>query len=229
MLLKSHRTSILILLLALSAEMLPAAELLSPVESFLNAQAGIQTWSADFIQTRYLKTLAQPLTATGHVWFAAPNQFRWELGKPAKTIALRSGPDMLLIYPGLKRVERYPLDGTQAGPWKDASALLEAGFPRNRAEIDRQFEILSQTATNGSFDLTLRPRQPGSRRMMPRITISFDPAGYRLFATELELADGSRMRNEFSNQQTNQPLPDGAFSKAIPEGYKLVEPGKGAR
>ena len=31
----------------------------------------------------------QVLTESGHVWFAAPNRFRWELGHPAKTIAVR--------------------------------------------------------------------------------------------------------------------------------------------
>ena len=37
---------------------------------------------------------------------------------------------MLLLYPRLKRVERYPLNTTDAGPWKDMMALLDAGFPR---------------------------------------------------------------------------------------------------
>src|ERR1051326_8023373 len=50
--------------------------------SWLAAQAHIQRWSADFTQTRTLKSLAQPLTASGHVWFEAPNRFRWELGHP---------------------------------------------------------------------------------------------------------------------------------------------------
>src|SRR5579885_2250676 len=54
-----------------------------------NAQTNIQTWEADFVQTRTLKSLTHPLTATGHVWFAAPNRFHWELGHPPQTIAVR--------------------------------------------------------------------------------------------------------------------------------------------
>src|ERR1051325_874964 len=99
------------------------------LSTWLNAQTNIQTWSADFTQTRALKSLTQPLTATGHVWFAAPNRFRWELGSPAQTIALRVPTELLVIYPRLKRVEHFPLNGMQAGQWKDALALLEAGFP----------------------------------------------------------------------------------------------------
>src|SRR5881227_3351849 len=86
-----------------------AAESNSLLATWLARQPNIQTWSADFVQTRALKSLTQPLTATGHVWFAAPNRFRWELGHPAKTIAVRASDEMLIVYPMLKRVERYPL------------------------------------------------------------------------------------------------------------------------
>src|SRR5437016_3705983 len=61
-------------------------ELNPQVASWLAAQTNVQSWSANFVQTRSLKSLTQPLTATGHVWFAAPSRFRWELGNPAQTI-----------------------------------------------------------------------------------------------------------------------------------------------
>src|ERR1017187_6525477 len=52
-------------------------------------QTNLQSWSADFTQTRSLKMLSQPLVATGKVWVTVPNRFRWELGQPAQTIVLR--------------------------------------------------------------------------------------------------------------------------------------------
>src|SRR5881275_289400 len=90
-----------------------AADTNTLLTTWLNAQTNIQTWSADFVQTRTLKSLTQPLTAKGHVWFAAPNRFRWELGSPPQTIAVRGTDEMLVIYPRLKHVERYPLSGDQ--------------------------------------------------------------------------------------------------------------------
>jgi outer membrane lipoprotein-sorting protein len=224
------RYAFIVLVMTLPARCLPGAELLPAVERWLEGQAEVRTWSADFIQTRHLKSLTQPLKAGGRVWFAAPNNFRWELGTPAKTIALRATNEMLLIYPGLKIVERYPLDARE-GPWRDASALLEAGFPRSRSDLDRQFEVVSQrkTEADGVVELALRPKSAASRKMMPRITLTIDTTHGRLAATELEFADGSRMRNDFSNQQVNQPVPESSFSTAIPEGYRLVEPAKGAR
>ena len=76
-----------------------AANADSVLAAWLNAQTNVQTWSASVIQTRALKSLTRPLTATGHVWFAAPNRFRWELGDPPQTIAVRQADQMLVIYP----------------------------------------------------------------------------------------------------------------------------------
>jgi outer membrane lipoprotein-sorting protein len=93
------------------------------------AQTHIQTWSAEFVQTRRLKALTQPLNATGRVWFAAPNRFRWELGQPPQTIAVRNAQEMLVIYPKLKRAERYPLTGNAGGQWRKRLLCSKPGFP----------------------------------------------------------------------------------------------------
>src|SRR6266850_630013 len=136
---------LLISLFVASRQRFAAAENNPLLSSWLGAQTNIQSWSADFLQTRTFKSLTQPLTATGHVWFAEPNRFRWELGHPPQTIAVRATNELLVIYPRLKRVERYPLSGAQSGEWRDALALLESGFPRSKAEIASRFKILSQT------------------------------------------------------------------------------------
>src|SRR6266478_6582463 len=117
-----------------------AVETNSPRSSWLAAQTNIHSWSADFIQTRMFKSLTEPLTATGHVWFAEPNRFRWELGHPPQTIAVRAPRELLVIYPRLKRVERYPLGSEQTGQWRDALALLETGFPRTQAELEARYK-----------------------------------------------------------------------------------------
>src|SRR5262245_15834319 len=79
-----------------------AAQTNSLLSTWLASQTNIQSWSADFVQTRSFKSLAQPLIATGHVWFAEPNRFHWELGSPPQTIAVRSSSALTVIYPRLK-------------------------------------------------------------------------------------------------------------------------------
>src|SRR5215469_8397899 len=147
---KRKLTGLLLLaLLACGTAEVQQVELNPAVDAWLAAQTSIQTWSADFMQTRKLKSLAQPLTKKGHLWFAAPDRFRWELGHPAQTIAVRSADQMLIFYPLLKRVERFPLTGQQVGAWADALNLLQAGFPRSRSELESRYDILSQSVSGG--------------------------------------------------------------------------------
>jgi len=203
-----------------------AADSNSALSAWLNAQTNIHSWSADFVQTRRFKTLTQPLTESGKVWFAEPNQFRWELGHPPKTIAVRATDEMLLLYPMLKRVERYPLNTNAPGPWRDALALLEAGFPRSQVEMESKFRIASQVVTNDICDLTLQPRSSAARKMMPQIEIAFDLKNSSLRATELQFADGSSLRNDFTNAVLNPKLDEKMFTPPIPPDYKVVEPMK---
>ena len=215
---------LLLLILSELSTLTPAAELPPVVSAWLAAQTNIQSWSADLVQTRTLKSLTQPLTATGHVWFEAPNRFRWEIQHPQQTIALRATEELLVIYPRLKRVERIPLTGNQAGPWKDALALLEAGFPRSEADLLRQYNIVSQTVTGDTGHLVLQPKSALAKRMIPQIGVAFDTQDHSLKSTELVFADGSKMRNDFKNPALNPTIEPNLLSAQLPSDYKVVEP-----
>ena len=77
------------------------------LSSWLDAHARLETWSAELVQTRHLAALTHPLISTGSVHYSRPGLFRWELGQPPDTIAIRSTNELLLVYPRLKRAERY--------------------------------------------------------------------------------------------------------------------------
>ncbi len=201
-----------------------AAQLSPALASWLASQTNVQSWSADFVQTRRLKSLTQPLTATGHVWFATPNRFRWELGNPVRTMAVRAPTELLVIYPRLKRVERFPLIGEQTGPWRDALGLLEAGFPRSAADLEAQYKLLSEKHGPEACDLVLQPQSATARKMMPQLTVGFSTSDYSLRLTELQFADGSTMRNDFTNAVLNPHIDSDLFSPAIPADYQIVEP-----
>lgn len=230
---KSQRGTIVLLAIALlffAVDAVSAPAIDQPeVRSWLAAQTNLLTWSADFVQTRRLKTLSQPLVSTGHVWFAAPNRFRWEVLAPAPTIAVRGADEMLVIYPRLKRAERYPLTGENLGQWKDTLALLEAGFPRSEADIERQFKVLSTLTTNGTSTVVLQPKSSAARRMMPQIRISFSSTDYLLKATELEFGDGSTMRNDFGKTDVNPAIDPAVFAPPIGPDFKVTEPLKGRK
>ncbi len=196
----------------------------SVVPRWLGAQTNLQTWTAAVRQTRTFKTMSQPLQETGRVWFAAPNRFRWELGSPARTIAVREPEQMLVIYPRLKRAERFPLSGAQAGPWKDTLALLEAGFPRSPVELESRFKVVAEVRTNDVWEISLQPRSSSARRMMPLLKVAFAESDYLLRSTEIHFADGSVMRNEFSGGVANPELDPTVFRPPLDPGFEIVDP-----
>lgn len=220
------RSKLIVSALLLTCVVGSAGELSPVVADWLNAQTNIQTWSAGVVQIRNLKSLSQPLTAEGRVWFAAPDKFRWEIGTPPQTIAVRKPAEMLVIYPRLKRAERFLLAQENAGPFKDTLALLDAGFPRNRADLDARFQIASQSISNEVCTLVLRPKSPSARRMMPEIRVAFGTNDWTLRSTELQFADGSKMLNEFRNPKLNPLLDADLFAPALDADIKIVEPMK---
>ena len=194
------------------------------LDRWIAAQTNLQTWSADLIQTRSLKTLSQPLVSTGRVWVAAPDHFRWELGRPAQTIALRQPDQLLIVYPRLKRVEKYSLANAQPGPWKDALALIEAGFPRRRADLEAQFQVVSVTETNAVACLSLRPRSALARKFVTGLQISFRTDDFSPVSTALTFSDGSGMRNDFTNAVANPKLAADCFEIRLEPDFSVVEP-----
>jgi outer membrane lipoprotein-sorting protein len=203
-----------------------AAETNSTVSKWIAAQANIHTFSADVVQTRTFKSLTQPLTAYGHVWFEAPNRFRWELTNPVPSIAVRSSEEMLVIYPRLKRAERYPLTGEKAGQWRDVMKLLDAGFPRSEADVQSQYNILSQQVKGDVCELTLQPKSSAARSLMPQIKIGFSTKDSSLTSTELQMVDGSIMRNDFKNTELNPKIDPTLFAPKLDSDYKISEPFK---
>ena len=201
-----------------------AAEPSPLLDSWFAAQTNLRTFSATLIQTRTLKVLAQPLVSSGKVWVAVPDQFRWEIGEPAQTIALRQPETLYVIYPKLKRAEKYPLRDNQTGPWKDALAMLDASFPRSRASLETHFRVLSVTQTNANWQMALQPKSALARRMIVEIDICVRTNDFVLAATELKFADGSSMRNDFTNVVLNPRLPDGCFDVKLDPAITVVEP-----
>ena len=182
-----------------------------------------QSWSADFIQTRQLKVLNQPLVSTGQVW-VTPGEFRWELGQPVQTIVLRQPDQLLIVYPRLKRAEKYPLGAVPSGPIKDALALLDATLPRDRATMEKSFRLVAAAETNSILEMTLQPKSDSARKFISEIVIGFHTNDFTIAATEMKFADGSSLRNDFTNVVLNQPIQPDRFQMKLPPDYSIVEP-----
>ena len=190
------------------------------------AQADLRTWSSDFVQTRTLPTLKRPLKQEGQVWFRSPNEFRWELGQPARSIVVRSHRSVIIYYPRLKRAERYSLGAQARGPWKDAAAMFEAGFPRSRRDLEARFRLLSADFSQSPAVLKLEPLNTASQQLLPELTLEVETNQWMLAATEFHFADGTVLRNDFTNSVVNPTLDDDRFTLKLADGVRVTDPAR---
>lgn len=200
-----------------------AADYDAQFNKWFEVQTNLQSWSGDFTQTRTLTVLNQPLVSHGKVW-VKPGEFRWELGQPAQTIVLRNPSQLLIEYPRLKRAEKYPLDAVPSGPMRDALALLDASLPRDRAQMEKNFTLLSATATNATLQMTLQPRSEAARKFIGQVVIAFHTNDFTIAATEMKFADGSKLHNDFTSVVLNAPLDAKLFDAALPADFTVSEP-----
>lgn len=216
---------LLCFLFLLAAAAAPAADYDAQFNRWFEVQTNLQSWSGDFTQTRTLKVLNQPLVCAGKVWVRR-GEFRWELGQPVQTVVLRRPDELLIIYPRLKRAEKYPLDAVPAGPMKDALALLDASLPRDRASMEEHFRLLSAAQTNSILQMTLQPRSEAARKFIGEVVIGFHTNDFVIASTEMKFADGSSLRNDFTNVVLNPPLSPALFEARLPADCSIVEPMK---
>lgn len=196
------------------------------LNNWFEAQAKVKTWSADFTQIRTFKALVQPLKTPGKIYFSSPDEFRWELGQPARTIAVRHDDEMFVIYPALKRAERYPLGANAPQQLRDTLSLLQAGLPRNQKEFDSQFQIVSLVETNGNWQMNLQPKSQSARQMLPALKIALATNDFSLASTTLVFADGSMMENDYTNAVSNPSLDQNIFEWKPPPDFQVTEPTK---
>jgi outer membrane lipoprotein-sorting protein len=211
------------LLLCLAATVLHAQSYEAQFNQWFAAQTNVQNYTADFIQTRSLVALAEPLTAPGKVW-VEPGRFRWELGQPPQTIVVRNPDELLLLYPRFKRAEVYELDKIPPGPIKDAMALMDVSLPRDRASMEDHFQLLSATITNSALEMTLQPKSVSARQFIGEVVVGFHTNNYQIASSEMRFSDGSTLRNDFTNVVLNQTMDPKLFETNIPPDYSVVQP-----
>jgi outer membrane lipoprotein-sorting protein len=102
--------------------------------------------------------------------------------------------------------------------------LLDATMPRDRASMEAQFRLLSAVETNATMQVVLEPKSAAARKFMGEILVAFRTNDFSMAVTQLKFADGSVLRNDFTDTKLNVSIPAELFEAQVPPGYKTVEP-----
>jgi outer membrane lipoprotein-sorting protein len=72
--------------------------------------------------------------------------------------------------------------------------------------------------------MTLQPKSVSARKFISEIVIGFRTNDFAIALTEMRFADGSSMRNDFTNVVINQLIPPEVFEAKLPPDMSIVEP-----
>ena len=97
---------------------------------------------------------------------------------------------------------------------------------RSEADVQSQYNILAQQVNGDVCELTLQPKSTAARKLMPQIKIGFSTKNSLLTSTELQMADGSTMRNDFKNTEVNPKIDESLFTPKLESDYKVTQPFK---
>jgi outer membrane lipoprotein-sorting protein len=95
--------------------------------------------------------------------------------------------------------------------------------------LESRFRIVSIEVLNGKMHVLLQPKTASARRWMKEMILVFNEISKSIIATELRFADGSILRNDFSNERKDPAIAPELFAPEIPPDYKVTQPGAGKR
>lgn len=203
----------------------PPAANLAPLEACFAAQSKIRSISADFLQTRALKTLKSPLAIKGRFWFASPDRFRWQLGDPPKTIIIGSRSGATILHPLKKRAEKVAFSSPNAAGASEFLGLMQLNSSRSLEEFQKHMHILSLKPIGPHCRVEMLPKDAAAAKGLSALCLDFDPATGHWIGFEVVTKEGSSLRTEFSNVQLNTKL-DGRIFECDLTGFTLDEKGR---
>ncbi|HXJ16146.1 MAG TPA: outer membrane lipoprotein-sorting protein [Candidatus Polarisedimenticolia bacterium] len=195
------------------------------VRERLDAEAkDFHSLSADIERTKVTVVVNDRSTETGKIWVRG-DKMLLEIKVPSARTILRTGDDLYLYNPGLKRVEEYNL-GKNRGL---VDQFLLLGFGTKGAELQKSYLVTllreEKLEDKKVIVLELTPKSDAVRNQISKIQIWLDeatwlPAQQQFF----EAGSGDYSIVRYSRVVRNAAIPESTFKPRWPKGTEKVKP-----
>ncbi|MBN2495428.1 MAG: outer membrane lipoprotein carrier protein LolA [Deltaproteobacteria bacterium] len=184
----------------------------SRFETIREAARGIRSVQAEFVQTKRLRILREPLRSKGRLVFRGPDRLRWEYTEPLRSVLLLRG----------ERVARYTLRRDRFVP--DEAIRLEALravvaelrlWLAGRFRSSRHFRPEIEPGPHGPR-LVLHPIDEELAALIQRIVIEPDTRAGVLRSVEIEEGPGAVTRIEILRVRLNEEVDEALFERPEP-------------
>ena len=188
-------------------------------------QRDVTTLRATVVQRKRHQLLRKEAFSEGTLLFKRPNQVRWEVDKPERTIILIDGHTLLTYRPDRKEVERRDLREDVVS--RAAVEFLTSGMSLDVAELERRF-LVDLYRESGRLVLMLTPRSPWVARAVASIAIYQDEEQAVPRRIVLVGQKGDRTETTLTHVHINPQFREDPFTLRLGPEVRVTDVGKPA-
>lgn len=177
------------------------------IERISKTVPDIRTIAGSFLQERRLAMLREPIVSTGRFYCEKPDKLRWELISPEPSGFLVNG-NSAKQWKGKESAS----DTFDARKNPVIKLIVEQIFAWTSADIkwiEQRYGIT--VLKDDPIALKLSPREPGEKRYIDHIRISFEADTNYVHTVHILEKDDDSTKIVFSNMVINGPLQKGLF------------------
>ena len=197
------------------------AQDVSVVEKWINAQADLKSLKANFTQERRLREGRRPIVSEGELEFVAPGSFRWQMGKPAVTLAVqKKNGDLTVVNVSKKEAMVYPFELLKEEEMARGFSFMDAGFPKTLEEFQKNFTLKETELKEGVYHVAASINDAKASIGLRKIVFYIDEKSFELRGFYLRFRDSSSITTYFSEVTENATIPSSSFELDL-SGYKV--------
>lgn len=185
---------------------------------------GFHSLSADIERTKVTVVVNDRSTETGSL-VVHGDKMLIDMKPPNERKVLRTGDNVYVYTPGLKRVEEYSLGKHRE--LMDQYLLLGFGTPGKELEKAYLVTLLGETSLDDkkAVELELTPKSEAVRNQISKIQIWLDESSWLPLQQQFnETGSGDYFIIRYSKIIRNPEIPDAEFKPHWPKGTEKVKP-----
>jgi len=161
------------------------------VQKWAEREAALGSVRVAFTQEVKNPALREPVSTPGVMWRLDGNDFRWELGVPARTILVRQGGALQLWEAETDKWTALNPNDRRFRNWLS----FMGGDGLTAEKLGKDFEL---SLSSDRSALTLTPKSGMARKHLKHIELQFEPASFHLKRMTVAQADGGMTSMRFS-------------------------------
>jgi outer membrane lipoprotein-sorting protein len=182
--------------------------------------------TADLENTKYTDVVKDSSVETGHIYVRRDQKMRIEITKPDPRTILRTGDNLFMYTPKVKRVEEFDLGKNRA--MVDQYVLL--GFGTKSQNLQKSYDVKltgdEQLDGRRTYLLELTPKSDDVRKKITKIQMWIDASSWLPVQQKFyESGSADYIQFHYSNVMKNLKIPDSRFKQDWPKDATRVKPG----